>query len=126
MDAGINNVFYMELHSGPKMANSTCGKTIVAGTIDRGSTVLHKTLNDGKLKLCGGTLCVVSKGNGKVVLVFAVNAYRGSRGIVLHILNLGARCWRVVSIIPWLLDPPRKELWYPLNRRLGWPVSKSR
>jgi hypothetical protein len=29
----------MELHSGPKMANGTCGKTIVAGTIDWGSTV---------------------------------------------------------------------------------------
>jgi hypothetical protein len=40
MDAGINNVIYMELHSGPKMAKGTCGKTIVAGTIDRGSTVL--------------------------------------------------------------------------------------
>ena len=40
MDAGINNVIYMELHSGPKMANGTCRKTIVAGTIDRGSTVL--------------------------------------------------------------------------------------
>ena len=40
MDAGINNVIYMELNSGPKIANSTCGKTIVAGTIDRGSTVL--------------------------------------------------------------------------------------
>jgi hypothetical protein len=40
MDAGINNVIYMELHSGPKMANGTCGKTMVAGTIDRGSTVL--------------------------------------------------------------------------------------
>ena len=39
MDAGINNVIYMELNSGPKIANSTCGKTIVAGTIDRGSTV---------------------------------------------------------------------------------------
>jgi hypothetical protein len=25
MDAGINNVIYMELHSGPKMANGTCG-----------------------------------------------------------------------------------------------------
>jgi len=41
MDAGINNVIYMELHSGPKIANSTCGKTIVAGTTDRGSTVLY-------------------------------------------------------------------------------------
>jgi len=39
MDAGINKVIYMELHSGPKMANGTCGKMIVAGTIDRGSTV---------------------------------------------------------------------------------------
>jgi hypothetical protein len=25
MDAGINNVIYMELNSGPKMANGTCG-----------------------------------------------------------------------------------------------------
>jgi len=40
MDAGINNVIYMELHSGPKMANGTCGKTIDAGTMDRGSTVV--------------------------------------------------------------------------------------
>jgi len=40
MDAGINNI-YMELHSGPKMANGTCGKTIVEGTIDRGSTVFQ-------------------------------------------------------------------------------------
>jgi hypothetical protein len=37
--AGINNVIYIELHSGPKMANGTCGKTIVAGAIDRDSTV---------------------------------------------------------------------------------------
>jgi hypothetical protein len=39
MDTGINNVTYMELNSGPKMANGTCGKMIVAGTIDQGSTV---------------------------------------------------------------------------------------
>ena len=39
MDAGINNVIYMELHSGPKMANGTGEKTIVGETIDRGSTV---------------------------------------------------------------------------------------
>ena len=41
MDVGINNVIYMERNSGPKMANDTCGKTIIAGTIDRGSTVVH-------------------------------------------------------------------------------------
>ena len=39
MDAGISNVIYMELYSGPKMANGRCGKTIDTGTIDRGSTV---------------------------------------------------------------------------------------
>jgi hypothetical protein len=39
MDAGINNIIYMELYSGPKMANSICGKMIDTGTIDRGSTV---------------------------------------------------------------------------------------
>ena len=44
MDAGINNVIYMELNSGPKIAKSTCGKTIVAGMIDRGSTVLQLSL----------------------------------------------------------------------------------
>jgi hypothetical protein len=41
MDAEINNVIYMELNSGPKMANGICGKMIIAGTID--STVLSFT-----------------------------------------------------------------------------------
>ena len=39
MDADINNVIYMELNSGPKIANSTCGKAIDVETIDRDSTV---------------------------------------------------------------------------------------
>ena len=39
MDAEINNVIYMELNSGPKIANSTCGKTIDVEMIDRDSTV---------------------------------------------------------------------------------------
>ena len=43
MDVGINNVIYVELHSGPKMANGTCRKMIVAGTIDQGSTVYTHT-----------------------------------------------------------------------------------
>jgi hypothetical protein len=43
MDAEINNVIYMELHSGPKMANGTRGKTIIAETIDQGSNVLSIT-----------------------------------------------------------------------------------
>jgi hypothetical protein len=39
MDAEINNVIYMELYSGPKMAHGKYGKTNVAGSIDRDSTV---------------------------------------------------------------------------------------
>ena len=39
MDAEVNNVIYMELNSGPKIANSTCGKAIDVETIDRDSTV---------------------------------------------------------------------------------------
>ena len=39
MDAEINNIIYMELNLGPKIANSTCGKTIDVETIDRDSTV---------------------------------------------------------------------------------------
>jgi hypothetical protein len=39
VDAGINNVIYMELYLGPKMAHGKGGKTNVVGTIDRGSTV---------------------------------------------------------------------------------------
>ena len=41
MDVQINNVIYMELNSGPKIVNSTCGKTINVETIDRDSTVLQ-------------------------------------------------------------------------------------
>jgi hypothetical protein len=39
MDAEINNVIYMELHSGQKMAHGKYGKTNVAGSIDRDFTV---------------------------------------------------------------------------------------
>ena len=56
---GINKVIYMELHSGPKVANGTCGKTIVAGTIDRGSSVYVFMLN-WTLHLCEnymGNIC---------------------------------------------------------------------
>jgi hypothetical protein len=42
MDAGINNVNYMELDSVPKMLNGICGKTFVTGSIDGGSTVFQK------------------------------------------------------------------------------------
>jgi hypothetical protein len=47
IDAGTNNVIYMELYSGPKMVHGKCRKTKVAGTIDRGSTVfwIHTALS---------------------------------------------------------------------------------
>jgi hypothetical protein len=40
-DAEINDVTYMELYSGPKMVHDKYGKTNVAGSIDRDSTVLE-------------------------------------------------------------------------------------
>jgi hypothetical protein len=43
MDAEINNVIYMELYSGPKMAHGKYVNTNVAGSIDRDSTVLQKS-----------------------------------------------------------------------------------
>jgi hypothetical protein len=39
MDAEINNIIYMELYSGPKMAHGKYEKTNVARSIDRDSTV---------------------------------------------------------------------------------------
>jgi len=44
MDAGVNNIIYMELHLGPNMADGTCEKTIVAGTIDRDSILTIELL----------------------------------------------------------------------------------
>jgi hypothetical protein len=38
VNAEINNVIYMELYLGPKMAQGKYGKTNVAGSIDRDST----------------------------------------------------------------------------------------
>jgi hypothetical protein len=40
INAEINNVIYMELYSGPKMAHGKYEKINVAGSIDRDSTVL--------------------------------------------------------------------------------------
>jgi hypothetical protein len=44
INAEINNVIYMELYSGPKMAHGKHEKTNVAGSIDQDSTVLPSYL----------------------------------------------------------------------------------
>jgi hypothetical protein len=59
MDAGINNINYVELHLGPKMVNGTCGKTIVAGTIDRGSVVDYKYVQWLTVLSLGGVYCTI-------------------------------------------------------------------
>jgi hypothetical protein len=56
MDAGINNVIYMELYLGPKMANDTCRKMSFVGLIDRGSALLF-------FGGWGSGVCVVSEDN---------------------------------------------------------------
>ena len=71
VDAGINNIIYMELHSGPKIANSTCGKTIVAGTIHRGSTVFTYTCH----RHVALTVATRSAGSVKMVETGAQKAF---------------------------------------------------
>jgi hypothetical protein len=45
VDAEINNVIYMELNSGAKMADSKYRKPYVAGSVDRENTVLCQKKN---------------------------------------------------------------------------------
>jgi hypothetical protein len=52
MDAEINNVIYMELYSGPKMAHGKYGKTNVAGLIDRDSTVINPGYLNSWQRMC--------------------------------------------------------------------------
>jgi hypothetical protein len=54
-----------------------------------------------------------------------MKANRESEGIALRILDLGTR-WRwVVSFTDRLLCPQGKSPWYPLDRKLGGPQSRS-
>jgi hypothetical protein len=60
---------------------------------------------------------------GKFFPVQAIKAYMGRRDTAPLILNIGTR-WRwVVNFMLWPCTP-RKEPWYPLNRRLGKPQSQ--
>jgi hypothetical protein len=55
----------------------------------------------------------------------SMKAYSASGGIAPRILNLGTR-WRwVVSFTPQPLYPQGKSPWYPLDKRLGGPQSRS-
>jgi hypothetical protein len=55
----------------------------------------------------------------------AMKMYRGSGGIAPRILDLDTG-WRwVVSFTPRPLYPQGKSLWYPSDRRLGGPQSRS-
>jgi hypothetical protein len=54
-----------------------------------------------------------------------MKVYWGSGSIAPHVLDLGTR-WRwVVSFTSRPLYPQGKNPWYPLNRRLGGPQSRS-
>jgi hypothetical protein len=55
----------------------------------------------------------------------AMKTYWGSGDIAPLILVLGTRCRWVVSFTPWPLYPQGKSPWYPLDRRLGGPQSRS-
>jgi hypothetical protein len=72
--------------------------------------------NSGKVRL---SLCFF------VTEHHTMKAYCGSRAIAPHILDLGTTWRRVVSFIPQSLYPQGKSSWYPLDRRLGGPQSRS-
>jgi hypothetical protein len=55
----------------------------------------------------------------------AMKTYWGSRGIASRVLNLGTRWMRVVSFTLRPFYPQWKSLWYPLDRGLGEPQSRS-
>jgi hypothetical protein len=55
----------------------------------------------------------------------AMKAYWGSGGITPRILDLGTRWRSVVSFTHRPLYPQGKNAWYPLDRRLGGPQSRS-
>jgi hypothetical protein len=54
-----------------------------------------------------------------------MRAYGASGGIASHIFDLGARWRSVVNITLHPLYPRGKSPWYPLDRRLGGPQSRS-
>jgi hypothetical protein len=54
-----------------------------------------------------------------------MKTYWGSRGIAPWILDLGTRWRRVVSFTTQPLYSQGKSPWYPLDRRLGGPQSRS-
>jgi len=60
----------------------------------------------------------------KVFPVQATKAHMGRRVTAPLILILGTRWRRLVNFMPWP-HTPRKQPWYPLNRRLGKPQSQS-
>jgi len=53
-----------------------------------------------------------------------MKAYWRSGGIVARILDLGTKWTRMVSL-PQPLNPQGKSPWYPLDRKLGGPPSRS-
>jgi hypothetical protein len=54
-----------------------------------------------------------------------MKAYWDRVGIAPCILDVGTRWWGVVSFTPQPLYPQGKSSWYPLDRRLGGPQSRS-
>jgi hypothetical protein len=54
MDVEINNVIYLELYSGSKMAHGKYGKMNIAGSIDRDSTVQRNMAVHSGNHCCSG------------------------------------------------------------------------
>jgi hypothetical protein len=84
--------------------------------VDRGDRI-------GNFKSCGyrqlkvKSLCLTKH--------HSMKTYWGIGGLARRILDLGTRWRPVVSFTPWPLYSQRRNTWYPLDRRLGGPQSRS-
>jgi hypothetical protein len=94
---------------------------------------IHTHVDDSKGRCTHVCMCVcwnVSKVKVRLFLCFltehqAMKAYWGSGGIALRIFYLGTTWKWVVSFTHWPLYPQEKSPWYPPDRRLGGPQSRS-
>jgi hypothetical protein len=93
----------------------------------------RRSLSCGDIRVCSivfTSIVIHIKGKGKVVPVpvtqhHAKKAYCESGCIVTRITDLSTR-WRcVVSFTPRPFYPQGKSPWYPLERRVGRPQSRS-
>jgi len=73
--------------------NKGCGRQRSQANLRYCTGICPEKLEDTVMQIGWSLLLDMNKGKGKFALVHAIKAYRGSRGIAPHILNVADR-WR--------------------------------